>query len=221
MKKHLFEISIWKTIVMNVHYFGMASLFYPVILASKNVYLDELKGKVEYLGKRKIGAIMIGFRYAGNVDPKMDRMIWRNSGVVRFYGDCRIGAGCCLSNGGLIEFGDKFHCTGRSEILCVKHIKFGRDALISWDTTLLDSDYHNIYNLGVKDGGIINEDREIIIGDSCWIACHCFILKGVCIANNTIIAAGTKLAKNEISEGNVILGDKNSVGVIIKRNITL
>lgn len=218
MRKHFFEISLWKTIVINVRYFGISSLLYPIMLVSKNVYLDELKGSVEYLGRKKLGAVMLGFRYAGNVDPKKNRMIWRNSGIVRFYGDCRIGAGCCLSNGGLMEFGDKFHCTGRSELLCVKHIKFGKNVLISWDTTLLDSDYHNVYNVEKKDIPI-NEDREIVIGNDCWISCKCFILKGVTVASNTIVAAGTKLVKNQITENNVILSDRNGIGIVIKTGV--
>ena len=60
----------------------------------------------------------------------------------------------------------------------------------------MDTDFHNIY----KDGKIINPNKPITIGNHCWVAMNCTILKGSQIPNGSVIAAGSAVTKPLLKE---------------------
>jgi len=43
-KRMIFEISLWKTIRFNVHYFGFSSFFNPRVLVARNVKFIKMGG---------------------------------------------------------------------------------------------------------------------------------------------------------------------------------
>lgn len=56
----------------------------------------------------------------------------------------------------------------------------------------MDSDFHKIFNL---QGETINALSPIRIGNHVWIGCRSTILKGVQVADHSVIAAGAIITK--------------------------
>lgn len=81
-----------------------------------------------------------------------------------------------------VQIGDRTFLGMRTELRCVDCISIGSDCAISWDVSLMDSDFHSI------DGHA--KSGPITIGDHVWIGSRVTVLKGVSIGTGAIIAAG-------------------------------
>lgn len=195
------KIALFKTLHFNYKYFGIKGLYMPVWI-SKNVKFDSLNGSVEIDSFTK-GNIKLGFSEIGIIDSKYSRFLWQNSGKIYFGKNINMGIGCKISNSGCIEFGKNFSASGNMSIVCKKHIKFGKDDLIAWDTLFMDSDLHSIYDF---DNNLDNQDKDILVGDHVWIGCRNTILKGGKLSSGSIVSAGSIINKN-IEENNVIIGN--------------
>jgi len=164
----------------------------PIILSSKTKIIS-LAGKVN-LGKVRTGIIRIGFGGTEHIDYTYTRTILKIDGIVNFKGKAKIGLGSKLIiyKEALFSAGDRFGITGDTTILCAKKITIGDNARISWQTIIMDSDHHPVFD---KDNNIINVPTEIIIGSNVWIGARCFILKNTTIDDGCIIAANTTVTK--------------------------
>lgn len=76
----------------------------------------------------------------------------------------------------------------------VEHkVIIGKNAAISWDCFISDSDLHSIFD---ENGNRINKPMPVRIGNSVWIGQGCAILKGVTIGDGAIIAAHAVVTKD-------------------------
>ena len=66
----------------------------------------------------------------------------------------------------------------------------------------MDGDAHVIYG---EDGSVINESREIVIGDKVWIGCDCKVLKGTSIPDNCVIGANSIITSGSKMEPNSLI----------------
>ncbi|SDX12117.1 DapH/DapD/GlmU-related protein [Paenibacillus sp. CF384] len=92
------------------------------------------------------------------------------------------------SNEAVIEIGDHTFINRRSEIRCKKQVKIGSHCAISWDVTIMDTDYHCI------EGSVAT--KPTIIGDHVWIGNKAVILKGVTIGQGAVVAAGAVVSRD-------------------------
>jgi len=206
--KKILSISLVKTIHINLHYFGLKGFLCPIIVF-RNIELAELKGQV-IIDKWQTGVVRIGELLVGSAGKKESHGVWQVSGTIWFKGKCVLGSGSKLScnKNGKIIFGDNFATTANSEFICSNKMVFGANSLISWDCLFMDNDLHKIH---LKNNNKqINESAEIVIGEFCWICCRSVILKGVHLANNTIVAANSTITSS-FSEENIIVGACNKV----------
>lgn len=107
----------------------------------------------------------------------------------------------------VIEIGNRTYINRRSEIACKKMVKIGEGCAISWDVTIMDSDFHTINN--------VSENLPVIIGDHVLIGCKATILKGVTIGDGAIVAAGS-LVTSDVPEKAMVAGIPAK---IIKQNV--
>lgn len=206
----ILSISILKTIVFNLYYFGVGGVKLPVLLA-RQVKIRTLSGKVTVRSYRT-GNVKIGFGTVGVIDPKFQRSIWENSGTICFGENVFLGYGTRISNAGVLELGNNFKVSANTIIMCKKNITFGNDVLVSWGCTVTDTDWHQIID---QKGAILNPDEEVQIGEHVWIGSNVMVLKGSVIQQNSVIAAGSMVTK-KFAESNVIIGQTNC---ILKRDI--
>jgi len=193
-----------KTIWFNIKYLPIRQALKLPFLISKNVSLRKVHGRIHFNCQIKYGLVQIGYGNVGIFDIKMSRTIWDVYGDVTFCGYAIIGHGSKIvvgSEGSLI-IGDNLRITAESSIITSKKIQIGNDCFLSWDTLLMDTDFHTVKN---ENGEIINGPKPIIIGDHVWIGCRSIILKGAVIPNNTIIALNSMVNK-ELFEENCIYG---------------
>ena len=188
----LLRISIIKTLYFNSKYFGLRGLLKLPVLISRNVKLLKVSGNVSINKKRYYpGMIKIGFGHVGIFDKNKSKSIWEVKGSVIFNEKISIGHGSKISvlkNGELI-FGNNFTISAESSIVCNKRVVFGDNVLVSWNCLFMDTDFHPI----ISEGKIINEDRDIIIGDNVWIGCETIVLKGTKIPSGCVVGARSLL----------------------------
>lgn len=205
-----------KSIYFNFKYLPIKQAIKLPVLISHRTFLDKAKGSVKINSDTiKTSMINIGFGEVGIFDRRKSRAIWRVEGNVVFNGVVNIGHGSKINVGknGILELGNRFSISAETQIVCEKNIVFGENCLLSWDILIMDTDYHKIRDF---DENILNNDKEIIIGNNVWIAAKCLILKGVKIENDTIVAAGSKIVRS-IKANNVIIGGEPNR--ILKRNV--
>lgn len=87
-----------------------------------------------------------------------------------------------------IFIGEDTYINHRTELRCYEKINIGNRCAISWDVTIMDTDYHQI--------DTIKHIAPTIIEDHVWVGCKSVILKGVTIGEGSIVAAGSIVTKN-------------------------
>lgn len=193
-----------KTIIFNLKYFGLQGFRFPVICSYKVRFL-LLKGKVSINTKKKGAMIKLGFTAPNMYDNRKLSFVWVNDGHVIFNGDTGIRNGCSIRNYGELNFGENFHISSPSTIICYKAITFGNDVLIGWGCEFSDGDAHKIYQKDDKSMIRLNKDREIIIGNHVWFGANVKVYKGTVLGNN-IIVAGSSVLTGSIEGNEQIIG---------------
>lgn len=209
-------ISFPKTVYFNMKVFPLRKAIYLPILIHYKVKLDKCsRGCIKINSQLRPLMIKYGWGegsfgvFNGN-KPQYGGGYLRiaNNSKLVFLGKANFSSGISIriEDGGCIEFGENFSCSVNCFFAANKLIKFGENNLIGWNVNIRDVDGHNIFSCrDLNNDYVLNEPREIVIGDKVWIAAHVHILKGVKVPNNTIIAYKTLLTKS-FNEANCIIG---------------
>ncbi len=92
-------------------------------------------------------------------------------------------------------------------------VRIGKDCMFSSDIQFRTGDSHSIID---SDGKRLNPSENIYIGNHVWVGTKVICLKGVHIADNCIVGAGSLLTK-KFNEENVIVA--GNPAKIVKHNI--
>ena len=90
--------------------------------------------------------------------------------------------------------------SGETKVISSNDISIGDDCVISWNSQIMDTDFHSIYD---ENGNKQNQDEKIIISNHVWIGSRCNILKGSYIPPGSVIASGSTIT-GELSDKNCI-----------------
>lgn len=102
--------------------------------------------------------------------------------------------------------------------MCADHIRVGRRAIISYNVTIADSDFHPIDpaqrkrdTIATAPGGDLSTRpllvaRPIDIGDDAWIGIGAIILKGVRIGRGARVQPGAVVTRS-VPDGAVVAGN--------------
>lgn len=206
----------FKTLYFNFKYFPFRMAVKLPVLIANNVFLYKVKGRVIINGPVRTGLVQIGFGKVGVADFKRSRAIWEVNGDVVFNGRAFIMHGCkihVMENAQLI-IGDDFNMSVECVVIAQKKIQIGTSSGISWESLVMDTDFHHIYD---ENGIEFNQPKEIIIGDKVWVGCKCTILKGAVIPSGSIVAANSMITKTLTGEKSIFGGNPLRV---LKSNIT-
>jgi tetrahydrodipicolinate N-acetyltransferase len=111
----------------------------------------------------------------------------RCEGVVSLQRGVRI-----VVDSGVLELGPHANINGFAKILVRERVSIGAYCNVSWNTQLLDNDFHPMVVDGVEQpmsGPIILEDRA-------WIGTGAIVLKGVTVGESAVVAAGSVVTKD-------------------------
>jgi len=202
-----------KSIYVNFRLLPFKQAVFLPIIVSRKTKLRSLSGKA-HLTKIKTGIVRIGFGGTDMMDYRYERSILKITGDIYFQGKTKIGVGAKIMVSGKLTLGNNFDITGDAMIICAKEIQIGNNCMIAWQSILMDTDQHAIYD---DKKSIINQDKPILIGNDVWVGAKSFILKGSTIPDGCIVGANTTIAKEFKEQKAVIAGNPAK---IIKENIS-
>lgn len=137
------------------------------------------------------------------------------NGIVSLGRGCRI----CIGKKGILQMGNNFRCTGDTTFYCYHKITFGDSCLLSWNISIMDTDFHVIRDASDYEN-ILNDNAPITIGDHVWIGSNSTILKNVAIPSDCIVAAGSLVSNSRImDEERSIYGGSGKTLVKLKNNV--
>lgn len=162
--------------------------------------------------------LYIGFGNVGIFDKKYQRSILEIDGtIVLPNAKVTLGQGSKLSVGkkAVLTFGADFHNSADMTLICTQRITFGKNVLVSWETLIMDTDWHPL--VSTVTGEIKPYQKDIYIDNNVWIGCGCKLLKGSYIASGCVIGAGTVISGHFTDENSIIVSQNAR---IVKRNMT-
>lgn len=198
-----FPRSIW----FNFRYLPLKEAIRLPIWIANNVRIRHLyRGSITIQGKVSLGMVRIGYHNADAVDTYSVHTIIdiQRKGKLVLKGDAHIGHGAiiCIKRQGILTVGKNFAISGTTRLICTQNILIGNDVQFSWDTLVMDSDAHKIWD---KNNIKFKNSECIKIGNKVWIAANCTILKGTIIQDNCVIASNSLLNKTYL-HSNMIIG---------------
>ncbi|MEG2917983.1 MAG: hypothetical protein RR891_03730 [Clostridium sp.] len=214
--------AIPKTIFFNFKYLPFKQAIKFPVLISHRVWLMKTKGKITIETMDiKPAMIKIGFGEIGIFDAMRARSVWNVGGLIEFKGkaDFRHGVKIAVGDNGTLYVGNDVVLTAESTVMCNKEIVLEDMVGVSWESQIMDTDFHPIYD---KNHKLINGDEKVVIGAGSWIGSRVMILKGVNLPPRTMVAAGTLVSKASVrgmegKEGILIGGNPVK---ILKEDIT-
>lgn len=160
----------------------------PIFVYNLHVMNGLHSGEVKIESENiKKGMIKIGIK----LTPKYPDtgVKWENNGLVVFKGSCIIGSNSFLSVGknGILTFGNDVIVNSTLNIMCARSITIGNHTLFGWETTIMDTSFHPLYDMNKKE--YIPATRPIKIGDNNWTGMQCLIMPGVDTPEHCVFGA--------------------------------
>lgn len=93
-------------------------------------------------------------------------------------------------------------------------ITIGDNCYFAVNTIIRNGDGHTLFDTAT--GEILNEPKEIVLGNHIWVTSNCMILKGSHIADNCVVAAQSMVNRRFEEPGCLLAG---TPAKIIRRNI--
>lgn len=177
----------------------------------------SLKGKL-HAAEIARGVFRVGFGNVGIVDNRFETAVLEIDGNIVIKSEVQIGSGSRISIGrdGCLSFGEHFTNTAKTAIVCHDKISIGDNVLVSWDTLIMDTDFHSTENTTT---GTVNRHKSpIVIEDNVWIGARTTILKGSVIPEGCIIGASSVVTK-AFHQGQCLIA--GNPACIKKENITI
>lgn len=157
--------------------------------------------------------LSVGFCSVGLYDKKYQRSILQIDGTIELSVDGKVsfgqGARISIGKNGCVTFKGEFSNTAQMNLCCVDSIKFGSNIVTSWDTLVMDTDWHEVIN---TESGVPSPcTKPVEIGDGVWIGTRAVVLKGSRIPNGCIVGAGSLVTKRYCEEDCLIAGNPAKV----------
>lgn len=207
-----YALSVPKSLYVSYRLVGGKYFYKLPIMVRFNTKLLSLRGHVKLIGGGKFGGLKFGFGEVGIFDKAYERTVLQIEGTIRLEGKAYIGHGSRVVVGseGILTLGDHFISTAAMNLICWKDITFGHDVTISWNTLIMDTDFHEIVNM--ETGIAYEKTKPIIIGNNVWLCTRSVILKGSVIPNGCIVGAGALVSKQFNNENTIIAGNPAKEG---------
>ena len=195
-----------KTVYFNFRSLPFRQAIRLPLLVSPKVALYDTRGKVTILGPIRPAMILIGFGELGAFDHRRSRAVWEVFGHVIFDGPVRLSNGFKLSvaKSGTVTFGTGNVGIPESQVICRESITFGKATGVGWDVLITDTDFHPLHPIEGEPGP---SEAPVEIGDGCWIGARSTIVKGVRLPHDTVVAAGSVVARSVEEPNTVVAGN--------------
>lgn len=211
-------LSIPKSIYVCLRLFPFKDAVKLPMYVRYNCRLYSLKGRIQIDAPKVYrGMFKVGFAVVGIFDKRNSPAILKINGELTLKGKATFGQGSkiCIGPCGHLTIGEGYLNTAEGIILCYDSITIGKDVLVSWNTTIMDTDFHPVQDL--SNGKQNKMTGEISIGDHVWIGMGSTLLKNTTVPDGCIIGART-LVNKKFTEPNVLIA--GNPGMVKKRNVS-
>lgn len=181
------SVGWFKSLYVNIYYFGLRKALKFPILLGHNVILNNLGAKDALEVPMNFGSLCFALK-GGPFALGDNKSYWHigKGAKLIIKGTCRFskGTNMKLFDNAVLEIGDGFTSNANLIVSCANHITFGADNLLGWNITIMDNDGgHPV----LKDGLEVNTPKPIVFGDHVWIASECSVLKGSKVSSGAVI----------------------------------
>ncbi|WP_198012030.1 hypothetical protein [Gillisia sp. CAL575] len=121
---------------------------------------------------------------------------WTNHGEVLIGGEnIRVGTGTCIScfKNAKIQFGNNVTFGGKNKVISQQKISLGINLRTAWDVQIIDTNFH--YTIDSRSKEVASKQKQIIIGDDCWLANRSSLMKGAILPDKTVVASNSIVNK--------------------------
>lgn len=98
--------------------------------------------------------------------------------------------------------GDNFYANKNCFFSVDKRVSLGDNVLCGWNVQIRDSDGHRVFTNGVKH----SDSEDVFVGKHCWLASDVVIMKGVHIADDNVVAFGSRVLRGCETSNNLLAG---------------
>lgn len=184
-------ISSIKNFYICAKYFPNRLLKPPIYCHPESIFKKHRTSNVNIKGRLQVGS------YVSNLSEAPSIVRIRSGSTLNINGDVQLGRGVYLivNNNSTVEIGDRTYVAADSKIYANEKISIGANCALSWNLTIIDTDFHEIFDTN-NARNARPMTAPIHIGDNVWIGCNVTILKGVTIGDGAVIAAGSVVSKD-------------------------
>ena len=196
-------LSLPKSLYWSVKFYGMKGLSCPLLVRYDAIM--NVKGRLSPPPKKNSKKRnKIGFGGSSCVPFGKTIISVSRGGSLFFKGSFILSEGCIvrIEKQGVLSLGDNFYANKNCFFSVDKGVSLGDNVLCGWNVQIRDSDGHSVFTNGVKHAN----NEEVFIGNHCWLATDVVILKGVRIANDNIVAFGSRVLKGCETSNNLLAG---------------
>ena len=163
------------------------------------------------------GIFKIGFNRTGIYDVRHQRSMLNVEGKMVVDGKVGIGAGARIdvNKGGVLHFNGQVGNSAGATIVCADQIVIGDHTALSWDTLIIDKDYH--YVLDTNTGKTKINHKPISIGKNAWVCAGSKVLKGSVLPDGCILSAGSVLNRTFDEHNCLLIGNP---AVVVRHGVT-
>lgn len=204
--RKLFQANVVQSIIFNFRMLPWRQAIRMPILLYEKCDVSQTTGKIVFnqaSGKLHLGDFSVGQSLYSPITSN-------NTTIIIIHGVLELGHRVKIRNGGTLHVASNAICTFKSHvsfgenanIVCYKRMIVGPYVSFSWQCQLFDTDFHYLID---SDGTIRDRNKEISIGEHCWIGNRSTIAKGAVINHETIVASNSLVNKDFSSVSNCIL----------------
>lgn len=163
------------------------------------------------------GKMTIGFNRTGIYDVRFQRSMLNVSGTIEAMGPVSLGGGCRIdvAVGSTLLFAGKVSNSAGLTIVCGERIEIGNDTIISWNTLIIDTDFHYIKD--IVSGRTGKMKKPVVIGANTWLCAGSMVLKGAVLPDGCVLSAGSVLT-GRLREKNCLL--RGNPAEFVRGNVT-
>lgn len=215
IKRDFWQINWFKTI-----WFNFKAL--PFKKAIKLPFIISYNCKINNIGlivlKNKIfpGMISIGVVKINSLETNEDKVIFTNYGKIIFNGRTKFhpGAKICVTQNAILSLGKRNSFGANTKIVSQCAIVIGNDFRISWNSQILDTDFHFLSK--VTTGYIYMRKKPITIGDNVFVGNSSSIGKGTNLTKGSVVSCCSKVSGDFSKEGDYLLISGNPAKTVAK-----
>lgn len=164
--------------------------------------------------------LRVGWGNVGIFDKKYSRSILQIDGTIHLEGSGKYsfghGSRLCVGKNAHLYIGKGFNNTSEMTIVCMQEIHIGQHVTTSWNTLLMDTDFHATQNTLTNERYSVQS--PVFIGNNVWLCTRAVVLKGSEIPNGCIVGANAVITKKYQAEDSLIAGNP---AMIKKENVTM